>query len=94
VDTQDEDRHQRNAQADTAVLRRDDDRAWLASRAEDEGAAAEILRQQGRLDDLAADARDRAAETRHFRAAMREHDDHLDNTMVREFWANRRPTGT
>jgi hypothetical protein len=93
VDTQDQDRHQRSAQAETAVLRREDS-AWLESRAEDEGAAAEILRQQRRLDDLAADARDRAAETRHFRAAMREHGDHLDNTKVREFWANRRPTGT
>jgi hypothetical protein len=91
---QEQDTHQRVAPAVTTLPSREDDPVPVASRSEDGGAAAEALRQQGRLADLAADVRDRAAEARHFRAALRDQGSDPDVTKARDFWANRCPNGT
>lgn len=88
-----EHRHQREGQA-VATHGRGDDLGQPAPLADNGGATDERSRQQARLDDLAADARDRAAEIRRDRAALASHAIQRDNAMLREFWANRRPVGT
>jgi hypothetical protein len=88
-----EHRHQPEGQA-VATYVRGDDLGQPAPLADDGGATDERSRQQARLDDLAADTRDRAAEMRRDRATRASHAIHHDNAMLREFWANRRPAGT
>ena len=71
-----------------------DTRDLLTWTAADDAAVADRREQEARREDLAADARDRANEARHERAARRAAITDPDNAMLKEFWSNRRPTGT